>query len=413
MKGEIVMADKQCFLISPIGEEGSETRKLSDRIRAFLKYEVLNELGYDCMRADEINKMGMITSDVIAHIIDCDLVIAVLENNNANVYYELALRHATTKPCISIASREKVANRTDGLPFDTQQERVFKYPLGEMKNYVDGNEIKSKDLAKFKTDLINIIKTYNEEQYEYQNPVTSALHKAIIPQGMTMKEMIDHIDNRIDIFHKDVDGKMEEIHNTIVNNWIPKHIESIVGDMYRNGSAMYIAGEKEAFDTLCEMTKKAEHSIRTSRFAPQAISTSHSDFFEAVCKFGKRENVVCKRIMCMNEQGKESDILKTVLDTCGGSMELYLTDRDNNFELVVIDDACAFLHFYDDQRHIKSTLFIRGQGVVKEFEKIYDRFLEESPDHRLVKIDCSKYSNPSDIMSEIPKLITDFEKKAK
>ena len=115
----------------------------------------------------------------------------------------------------------------------------------------------------------------------------------------------------------------------------------------------------------------------------------------------------------MNEPEKESDILKTVLDTAGGSMELYLTDRDNNFELVVIDDSCAFLHFYDDQRHIKSTLFIRGQGVVKEFENIYDRFLEESPDHILVKIDCSKFENPSTIMAEIPKLIAKFDNKNK
>ncbi len=91
-------------------------------------------------------------------------------------------------------------------------------------------------------------------------------------------------------------------------------------------------------------------------------------------------------------------------------MELYLTNRDNNFELVVIDDSCAFLHFYDDQRHIKSTLFIRGHSVVKEFEKIYDRFLEESPDYTLVKIDCSKYDNPTTIMTEIPKLIAKFHK---
>ena len=159
------------------------------------------------------------------------------------------------------------------------------------------------------------------------------------------------------------------------------------------------------------MTEKAEHSIRTSRFAPQAISTSHSDFFEAVCKFGKRSNVICKRIMCMNQPEKESDILKTVLDTYGGSMELYLTDQDNNFELVVIDTACAFLHFYDDQRHIKSTLFIRGQSVVKEFEKIYDRFLEESSEHTLIKIECSKYQSPSEVMAEIPKLIAKFNKK--
>lgn len=406
------MLKKQCFLISPIGEEGSDTRIFADKIREFLKYAVLNELEYECIRADDINKLGMITSDVIAHIIECNLVIAVLEHNNANVYYELALRHATTKPCISIASREKVNNREQGLPFDTQQERVFKYPLQDLLNYTAGREINSTELMKFKNQLKDIINTYNEQKYEYQNPVTAALHKAIIPKGMTMQEVISHIDKKIDLLHEDIDSKLEGIRN-ITDSWMPKQIESLVGDMYRNGSAMYISGEKEAFDTLCEMTRKAEYSIRTSRFAPQAISTSHSDFFEAVCKFGKKKDVICKRIMCMNASEKEADILKTVLDTAGGSMELYLTDRDNNFELVVIDDSCAFLHFYDDQRHIKSTLFIRGQGVVKEFENIYDRFLEESPDHILIKIDCSKFENPSQVMNEIPKLITKFANKNK
>ena len=402
------MEKKRCFLISPIGEEDSDLRVFADKVRAFLKYEVLNDLNYKCVRADDINKLGMITSDVIAHIIDCELVIALLEYNNANVYYELALRHATTKPCVSIASREKVNSKTEGLPFDTQQERVFKYPKEDILNYTEGDEIESVGLVKFKSQLKEVIRTYDKHEYEYQNPVTSALHKAILPKGINMQEMVEHLDEKIDLAHRDLDKQLAEIHD-IANSWLPKHIESLVGDMYRNGSAMYISGEKEAFDTLCEMTRKAEHSIRTSRFAPQAISTSHSDFFEAVCKFGKKKNVVCKRIMCMNEPEKESDILKTVLDTAGGSMELYLTDRDNNFELVVIDDSCAFLHFYDDQRHIKSTLFIRGQGVVKEFEKIYDRFLEEGQDHILEKIDCSKFENPSIIMNEIPKCIAKFK----
>ena len=111
----------------------------------------------------------------------------------------------------------------------------------------------------------------------------------------------------------------------------------------------------------------------------------------------------------MNEPEKESDILKTVLDTYGGSMKLYLTDRDNNFDLVVIDDTCAFLHFYDEKRHIKSTFFIRGQNVVKEFELIYDKFLEESPDQVLEVIDCSKFSSPTEVMAEIPKYIEKFK----
>lgn len=396
------MSLKKCFLISPIGKEGSETRKLADTIRTFLKNQVLDDLGYECIRADDINTMGMITSDIINHITKCDLVIAILEYDNANVYYELALRHATQKPCVSIVSREKLND--GGLPFDTQQERVFKYPLIDMQKYDGGSSIQSKELMDFRNKLFNCLTTYEEQKYEYQNPVTVAIHKAILPEGITMQGVIDHIDTRIDSLYDDIEDRLESI-----NNIVPKHLESLVGDMYRNGSAMYISGEKEAFETLCEMTKKAEKSIRTSRFAPQAISTSHSDFFEAVCKFGKRKNVECKRIMCMNEPEKESDILKTVLDTYGGSMKLYLTDRDNNFELVVIDDTCAFLHFYDEKRHIKSTFFIRGQNVVKEFELIYDRFLEESPDHVLEVIDCSKFSSPTEVMAEIPKYIEKFK----
>lgn len=246
------MAEKKCFIISPIGNDGTETRNIADKLRSFLKYEILDDLKYECIRADDINKLGIITSDVIAHIIDCELVIAVLEYDNVNVYYELALRHATTKPCISIISKEKLSR---GLPFDTQQERVFKYPLNDMKSYTPGETDISKELAKFKNNVKNTIITYNEERYEYQNPVTAALHKAIIPKGMNMQSIIDHINYKIDSFHQEIDFKLDNFNNT-ANNWIPKHIESIVGDMYRNGSAMYISGEKEAFDTLCEMTKK-------------------------------------------------------------------------------------------------------------------------------------------------------------
>lgn len=407
---------KQCFLISPIGEEGSPTRILADNVRNFLKFEILNGLGYTCVRADDINKVGMITSDIIANIINSDLVIALLEEENANVYYELALRHATSKICVSIISREQL--NTGRLPFDIGQERAFKFPLNEMKQYAVGIEIESKELAKFRMELVHAIKDYDESKYEFYNPVTSALHKVILPGDLTMESVLDMIGSNFDDMKSEMNMRLELLESDIgkkinglddvVKNWMPEDLKSAVRDMYQNGSATYISGENEAFEKLTEMTKTARRSLRTSRFAPQAIATSHSDFFEAVCRFGKMKNVVCKRIMCMNELNKESDILKTVLDTAGGSMELYLTDRDNNFELVVIDDTCAFLHFYDDTRRIKSTLFIRGQRVVQEFEKIYDRFLEPEMDQLLEKIDCSKFSTPAEVIEVIPKIVEKF-----
>lgn len=279
-----------------------------------------------------------------------------------------------------------------------------------MKNYLHSSKLPTSELAKFKNNLIDAIKKYDDHQYEFYNPVTAAINKALLPKGMSMDGVLELINNKLSSINHDIENRFISL-NKLIRDWMPDDLKSAVRDMYQNGCATYISGENEAFEKLTEMTKTAQKSLRTSRFAPQAISTSHSDFFEAVCKFGKKKNVICRRIMCMNEIDKEADVLKTVLDTAGGSMELYLTDRDNNFELVVIDDTCAFLHFYDEERRIKSTLFIRGERVVHEFENIYDRFFEPSKEYKLVKIDCSKYNSPAEIMKNIPEIITQFNKK--
>lgn len=410
--------EKSCFLISPIGEPGSDIRELADKVRLFLKREVLSELKYTCTRADDITAMGMITNDVIGLIFDSDLAIALLDYDNVNVYYELALRHVTSKACISIVSREH--RQKHHLPFDVRQERSFDFPLAEMKEYRPGGSLTS-ELGQFRNNLIEVIEGYENQRYAITNPVTVASHQITIPPRMNMEDVMRHIDGKLGSLNSEFDGKVATMHKdmlerfqsmgAIMQNWMPEDLKSAVQDMYQNGSAIYISGEKEAFAKLTDMTKTAQRSLRTSRYAPQAISSSHSDFFHAVCEFGKKKDVVCKRIMCVNESEKEVDILKIVLDTYGGSMELYLTDRDNNFELVVIDDTCAFLHFYDDDRHIKSTLFIRGQRVVKEFEKIYDRFLEPSnDDHKLVLIRSSDFTSPEQIFTDVPKIIAQFKK---
>ena len=402
--GTGMSSQKQCFLISPIGKSGTDTRALSDNVRAFLDYEVLHGLGYKCVRGDEINKAGNITSDVIRWIINSDLVIAFLNDGNANVYYELALRHATSKICFSIISNDQE------IPFDVNQEKVFKFPLDDMKHYVYRGTVplSSPDLAIFKNELTEAIREYNSKQYNIYNPITVAMQTVLLPQNMTIDTMIEHVDKKFDLLSSDLENRFSNLYR-VLKDWMPEDLKSAVRDMYQNGSATYISGEDEAFLKLTEMTKLAKKSLRTSRFAPQAISTSHNDFFHAVCAFGKRTGVECKRIMRVNDVEKEADIVKTVFDTCGGSMQLYLTDLDNNFELVVIDSTYAFLHFYDETRRIKSTLYIRGENVVKEFENIYDRFLEPSKDHKIVKIDCSKYSSPVEIMSDVTNILADFK----
>jgi hypothetical protein len=60
----------------------------------------------------------MITGQVIDHVSRAKLVIADLSFANPNVYYELALRHATRKPIV------QVIRTSDRLPFNVGQFRT-------------------------------------------------------------------------------------------------------------------------------------------------------------------------------------------------------------------------------------------------------------------------------------------------
>ena len=134
-------AKRKCFIITPIGNEGSETfRKAKGVIDSVIK-PVLSEYGFvDVKSAYEINTSGMINTQIINRIIEDDLVIVNLTGNNPNVMYELCLRHVVAKPIIHICEKGTV------LPFDIKDNRTIFYTddmLGveelktKMKSFLD------------------------------------------------------------------------------------------------------------------------------------------------------------------------------------------------------------------------------------------------------------------------------------
>lgn len=109
-----------CFYITPIGEEGSEQRQHSDLFLSSIVEPALAAFELTVIRADAIDKPGMITRQVIEHILRARLVIADLSFHNPNVFYELALRHATRLPVVQIV------RNGDSVPFDVGQMRTIK-----------------------------------------------------------------------------------------------------------------------------------------------------------------------------------------------------------------------------------------------------------------------------------------------
>lgn len=170
--------------------------------------------------------------------------------------------------------------------------------------------------------------------------------------------------------------------------------------------AEYIAGEKNAFDELTIEVKNAVESIRTTRFGDQSIviqnpnenneiTRAHHDFMEALYDAESRV-IKFDRIICNNNPYKWYDITE-ILKKPSKNVNVYIRKHNYNinFELVIIDERVAFIHFYqtnqsgdydesiasdennvchDSQtQRIKSTLKITGKQTCIELAKIFDR----------------------------------------
>ena len=110
---------KICFVIAPIGETGSVVRTRSDQVFTYIIKPAATACGYESLRADQITKPGIITSQVIEHLIEDPLVIADLTGSNANVFYELSIRHGFRKPVVQIIDAEQA------IPFDLAGSRCL------------------------------------------------------------------------------------------------------------------------------------------------------------------------------------------------------------------------------------------------------------------------------------------------
>jgi hypothetical protein len=150
-------SSKECFVIAPIGEEGTDVRLRSDQVFTHIISPPARECGYIPLRADHISKPGVITTQVIRHVIDNDLVIADLTGPNPNVFYELSLRHALKKPVVQII------DITEDIPFDVASNRTVRFNYRDL----DSAERARKEIAEQ-------IKAVESDPTAVDNPISFA-----------------------------------------------------------------------------------------------------------------------------------------------------------------------------------------------------------------------------------------------
>ena len=160
------MSEKICFIICPIGEAGSDIRKRSDQVLRHVIVPAVEPFSYKALRADHIAEPGMITSQVIQHIVDDPLVIADLTGSNPNVFYELAIRHALRKPLVQLL------RRGEQIPFDVSGTRII---------YVDHTDLDSVEEAK--VEIGKQIQSLEKDPSNIETPISISLDLQLLKQS--------------------------------------------------------------------------------------------------------------------------------------------------------------------------------------------------------------------------------------
>lgn len=132
------MTEKICFIVTAIGESGTETRDRADEVFSYLIAPVCEELGYKPVRVDQVDAVDNINETIINYLKTAPMVVADMTGHNPNAFYELGFRQALELPLVPII---QIGNK---LPFDVISQRTVFYNLSVGKIEQSKRELKAK-----------------------------------------------------------------------------------------------------------------------------------------------------------------------------------------------------------------------------------------------------------------------------
>jgi len=117
----------------------------------------LEDCGYSCKRAE--TSRGSLIASIVEGLVEADLVIADVTDRNANVFYELGVRHSLRRGTII------VSQGTDHVPSDLRGYWFLPYGL------------RPAEVAKFKADIKRIVAAFEEHPKRSDSPVSDYLDR--------------------------------------------------------------------------------------------------------------------------------------------------------------------------------------------------------------------------------------------
>ncbi|MCB6414978.1 nucleoside 2-deoxyribosyltransferase [Faecalimonas umbilicata] len=134
---------KKCFVVSPIGEDGSDIRRNADQLFNHIIKPVCEKCGFKAIRIDHENTPDSITQGILDSLFKYDLVIADLTGHNPNVFFEIGYRASIGKPIIHLK------RKGESIPFDVSSIRTFDYDLTDLDVVAETRERLEKAILSF------------------------------------------------------------------------------------------------------------------------------------------------------------------------------------------------------------------------------------------------------------------------
>ena len=180
------MISPLCFVLMPFGKKKDAHGKVIDFDVVYrdVTEPAIRQAGLDPIRADQELVGGIIHKPMFERLILCEYAVADLTAWNANVMYELGVRHAV-RPWRTVA----MFATGSGLPFDVQMLRALPYDIG-----ADGLPA---DPAKARGDLAGQLEQVRRDAADPKadSPVFQLVEYMVRPQ-------IDH--TKTDVFREQV-----------------------------------------------------------------------------------------------------------------------------------------------------------------------------------------------------------------
>jgi hypothetical protein len=308
-----------CFVLMPFGKKTDGNKKeinFNEVYQSFIR-KAIEDAGLEPIRADEEQGGGFIHKPMYERLLFCDFAIADLSFANANVFYELGIRH-TARPYTTLSIYEKNTK----LPFDVAPLRTLSYEFEDEK-IIDVDQKIQQLSAQIKINL-------NVQAFQADSPIGQLITGYIFPN-------LSSLQNNSDTFREWIStiNAIKDDLNDLVKNW--KQLDTKINDPALSPEAKQnLQSSKDAVVQKVkdyQVTQSLELQYNSdllyallNAFKSMSAFAEVEQLISAFLKITRTENVYLKQqlALALNKQEKREDaqdILTALIDKYGPDPE--------------------------------------------------------------------------------------------